>query len=540
MQEIRVDLAVIGGGVGGVAAALAGLDEGLTVLLSEESPWLGGQLTSQMVPPDENYLVESVGRTRSYADFRQRLRDYYRRNYPLTEQARREPALNPGAGGVSAICHEPQVAKAVIDELLAAALSSGRLQLLRQFQPFQAEVDGDLIQAVALEGPAGQRHWVQADCYIDATELGDLVELAGAEHVIGAESQADTGEPHAPSGPAAPEDQQAITWCFVMDYLPDQDHTIDRPAEYDFWRSYRPDFWPGPLFSWTDPLPTTLEARTEPLFAAADSPRGGVHRDRWNFRRILSTAHLVPGSFASDITVVNWPQIDYFLGPLLGVDPATRQRHLAAARQQALCFAHWLQTEAPRHDGGQGYPGLRLRGDVAGSPDGLALRPYIREARRIKAETTILEQQVGVEARRQAGLPDQAEHFLDSVGIGSYRIDLHPSTGRAGRPRTYVDIASYPFEIPLGALLPQRLDNLLAGAKNIGSTHITNGCYRLHPVEWNIGQAAGALAAFAGRRGLVPRAVRQRPNQLTDFQARLQGHHGVPLRWPDWARSFRN
>jgi hypothetical protein len=45
----------------------------------------------------------------------------------------------------------------------------------------------------------------------------------------------------------------------------------------------------------------------------------------------------------------------------------------------------------------------------------------------------------------------------------------------------------------LGALIPIRMENLLPAAKNIGTTHITNGCYRMHPVEWNIGEAAGAL-----------------------------------------------
>ena len=72
-----------------------------------------------------------------------------------------------------------------------------------------------------------------------------------------------------------------------------------------------------------------------------------------------------------------------------------------------------------------------------------------------------------------------AEQFADSVGIGSYRIDLHPSTGQ----RNYVDVANWPFQIPLGALIPVRSENLLPANKNLGSTHITNGCYRLHPVE---------------------------------------------------------
>jgi hypothetical protein len=43
-----------------------------------------------------------------------------------------------------------------------------------------------------------------------------------------------------------------------------------------------------------------------------------------------------------------------------------------------------------------------------------------------------------------------AASFADSVGVGSYRIDLHPSTGGDN----YVDLSSLPFEIPLGALLP--------------------------------------------------------------------------------------
>jgi hypothetical protein len=82
--------------------------------------------------------------------------------------------------------------------------------------------------------------------------------------------------------------------------------------------------------------------------------------------------------------------------------------------------------------------------------------------------------------------------------VGSYRIDLHPTT----RQRTYVDISSWPFQIPLGALIPVRVENLLPACKNLGVTHITNGCYRLHPVEWNIGEAAGRSppTAWTGSR----------------------------------------
>jgi hypothetical protein len=187
-----------------------------------------------------------------------------------------------------------------------------------------------------------------------------------------------------------------------------------------------------------------------------------------------------------------------------------------------------MQTEAPRHDGGVGYPGLRLRPDVVGTSDGLAKCVYVRESRRIRAEFTVLEQHVGVKAR---GDTHGAEEFADSVGIGSYRIDLHPSTGG----RNYVDISSWPFQIPLGALIPLRIENLLPANKNLGTTHITNGCYRLHPVEWNIGEAAGALAAYCLRRRLAPRHVRNDAQHLEDFQRTLTDVLGFELSWPRYS-----
>jgi hypothetical protein len=174
---------------------------------------------------------------------------------------------------------------------------------------------------------------------------------------------------------------------------------------------------------------------------------------------------------------------------------------------------------------------LRLRHDIVGTEDGLAKYPYIRESRRIKAEFTVLEQHVGTDARmKRTGQKREAvkaERFADSVGIGSYRIDLHPTSGGDN----YIDVSSLPFQIPLGALIPQRVENLLPACKNLGVTHITNGCYRLHPVEWNVGEAAGALAAFSLKHKQSPRRVRQDKKLLTNFQAQLR-RDGVELEWP--------
>lgn len=89
-----------------------------------------------------------------------------------------------------------------------------------------------------------------------------------------------------------------------------------------------------------------------------------------------------------------------------------------------------------------GYPGMRLRPFLTGTADGLAMAPYIRESRRIRAAFTVKEQHVGADARRAVGLT-RPELFADSAGIGYYRIDLHPSTGGDN----YIDIDAFPFQI---------------------------------------------------------------------------------------------
>jgi len=532
MREIEVDVAVVGGGLGGVAAALAAVEAGRTVLLTEDSAWLGGQLTSQAVPPDEHPWIEQFGCTARYRLLRDSLRDYYRQWYPLSAEARNQAHLNPGLGTVSALCVEPRVGLAVIDGILAAGRSSGRLRVLLEHRPVDATIDGDRVTSVTLADPSGGEVTVVAPYFLDATETGEMLPLAGVEHVTGAESQAETGEPHAPET-AQPLNMQALSWCFAMDHLEGEDHVIDRPERYAFWREHVPRGWTGgPLLSFTAPVPRTLRplARTftpnppDTGAAVVDHRLVGGDNELWAFRRIADRRTFVAGHLASDITLVNWPMIDYFEGPVYGVEPPEAQRHLAGARELSLSFLYWLQTEAPRQDGGVGYPGLRLRGDLLGTVDGLAMRPYIRESRRIRALYTVVEQDLALDLR-----PDgKAVRYDDSVGVGSYRIDLHPSTG--GDP--YVDIDSCPFEIPLRALVPIRVQNLLPAAKNIGTTHITNGCYRLHPVEWNIGEVAGSLAAFCLDSGRTPQEVCEDTALTERFQARLV-QDGVELRWPD-------
>jgi len=117
-REQAFDVVVIGGGLGGVSATLAAARLGARVALVEELDWLGGQLTSQGVPPDEHPWIESVSASESYAGFRRAIRAHYRRHLPLTDGARAQLRLNPGEGNVGTLCHEPWVAVKVIDELL--------------------------------------------------------------------------------------------------------------------------------------------------------------------------------------------------------------------------------------------------------------------------------------------------------------------------------------------------------------------------------------------------------------------------------------
>jgi hypothetical protein len=536
-KELRADVVIIGGGLGGCAAALAAARNGLQVILTEQTDWIGGQLTAQAVPPDENPWIETFGGTRSYLDLRRRIRDYYLRNFPLTAAARAQPWLNPGNGWVSRLCHEPRVSVAVLHELFAPYVAGQRVTIMTRHWAVEATTGSDKLDAITvLSLESGNKVVLRAPLIIDATETGELLPLTKTEFVTGAESQRQTGEPHAP-GEAAPANMQAFTYCFAIDYLDGEDHTIDKPRGYAFWRDFVPALkpaWPGRLLSWeyTDPITAKpKQVETDPAKALG----------LWAYRRIADKSLFLPGTYPGDISLVNWPQNDYLLGNPF--DPAgaasssalsglgLKQEHLAHAKQLSLSLLYWLQTEAPRPDGGTGWKGLRLRRDIVGTEDGLAKYPYIRESRRLQAEFTVVEQHVGTDARvKETAAAQQdvkAAEFKDSVGIGSYRIDLHPSTGGDN----YLDISSLPFQIPLGALIPKRVENLLAGCKNLGVTHITNGCYRLHPVEWNIGEAAGILAAFCVGKKRLPREVRNSPELLHAFQ-NLLGDQGVPIAWP--------
>ncbi len=530
-RELKADVIIIGGGLGGCAAALASCRNGLSVIMTEETDWIGGQLSQQGVPPDEHQWIETHGAPQSYREFRHRVREYYRLNYPLTETARGRDNLNPGNGSVSRLCHEPRVAVSVLTDMLSPYLSSGRLQLLIDYKAIGASVTGDDVRAIEVEHQYSEERVVlSGKSFVDATECGDLLPLTGTAYVTGTESQQETTELHAPVK-GDPMNNQAFTVCFAMDYQPGVDNVQDKPAGYDFWRDYIPEMspsWSGRLLDLTYSDPRTLKPK-ELGFDPTGKELDGL-LNLWNYRRIIHKNNFLEGTYAGDVSIVNWPQNDFFPGNLIDVPEKEFKKNVASAKQLSHSLFYWLQTEAPRADGGAGWRGLRLRGDVMGTGDGMAKYPYIREARRIRAEFTVLEEHVGAENRKLVAgdvAGKRSAEFYDSVGVGYYHIDLHPSS----RGNNYIDFPSLPFQIPLGALLPQRVNNLLPANKNIGTTHITNGCYRLHPVEWSIGEAVGCLIAFAGRKHVPLRAVREQKPLLEEFQREIE-RQGIETKWP--------
>lgn len=509
---------------------MAALRNGKSVFLSEQYDWLGGQMTSQAVPPDEHPWIESFGCTASYRNLRNDVRRYYRDHYPLRPEVARKTAFNPGNGFVSTLCHEPKVSLAVLQQYLLPYLGAGRLTLAQRYRPVAAECADGRVKSVTLQklgDSAEATLTVQASYVIDATELGDLLPLCEAPFRTGAESRTEFSEPSAPEQ-ADPNDVQGISWCFIVDYDPHNDHVIERPEQWERWRDYDPKLtppWGSKMLSWSATHPITLDpvVRTfDPLYPKPE--RGPM--DLWTFRRIADKTNFEDGFYSSDIVLVNWPQIDYLEGNLIGASFEEQERMLYESRQQSLAMLYWMQTEAPRPDGGKGWPGLRLRGDLTEGPDGLAMAPYIRESRRIVGWETVTENHVGELARKELGT--RAHRFTDSVGVGAYRIDLHPSTAH----KNYLDVGALPFQIPLGALFGESHHNLLAGAKNISTTHITNGCYRLHPVEWNVGEAAGLLCHFCLEGNFTPRQVREDKTLLESFQAFLL-KQGLELDWPE-------
>lgn len=505
IREQTCDVVILGGGLGGSAAALSASEKGLRVCMAEPTDWIGGQMTSQGISAfDDNEWIQTTGASLSFRTLRQGIRNHYAPM--LRPGVTFDSPLNPGLCWVSYECSQATVDLEVLRSMLQPYVRGGRLSIFLRTAPIAVDKSGDSIQSVTVYGfQSHETFRLRAKIFIDATELGEFLPLAGAGYVTGAESRDETGEPDAPLR-ADPKTVQSFTYAFVLEQRKSTSGDDPKPLGYD---GYATHF----SFRSTDADGKTL---TYGMYAQLPKTPGSF----WTYRRLIAQEQFKPGTFSSDLSMINWDSNDTCDQGLLSADPVEQAKALQHGKQVSLAFASWLQHDVPRDDGkGTGYPDLSIVTAALGSPDGLSQFPYVREARRMKALRTIHEQDLATNDAR-------AVPFADSVGIGQYPIDIHACGSSPHLP------PSKPYQIPLGALLSANISNLLAASKNIGSTHITNGAYRVHPTEWAIGSAAGAIAAAAVAGHIMPKEIAGSPARLRQLQWDLLAQ-GQPLVWFD-------
>ncbi|HEY9826440.1 MAG TPA: FAD-dependent oxidoreductase [Stenomitos sp.] len=530
----RFAVLVVGGSTAAYAAALGALQAGAQVGLVQPQQVLGGQFTAQGLPAsDDPPLMAPIscvpkqkldpyrlanGELFCISRTQRVFRDRQRALQPVAGQV----IGNPGGSWVSHFSVTPTTAAIALNEAIAPYLASEQLTILALAEPIEVlfkdavSEPRQVIGAVFQHRNSGVRFTVYGDVVIEATDLGDLLELGQIASRVGQESRQETGEAILPEQPQ-PQCQQAFTYCAVVEKAA-QSTPIQPPQGY------------GEV-GWLDPksFPSTFWVRSAQGWQGYEfyDPSG-----MFRYRRLLRD-HNTTQVQQGDISVMNWatsplgPNLpkgcgnDYPFGAVLtGVSRQEREQTLQRGRDRAQAYLYWLQQTAA--------PDLQPRGDLTWTADGIALEPYIREARRGVALTTIRHEDVAQKFFPGAA---RARSFTDSVGIGQYHyLDFHPNEAPG-----HVDLGadghhSLPFTIPLGSLIPVATDGLILSAKSIGTTHITNAAYRMHPVEWAIGEAGGHLAAFALHKGVTVREVAHDQRLLRQLQGKL-ARFGIPLYW---------
>ncbi|MEL6381650.1 MAG: FAD-dependent oxidoreductase [Cyanobacteria bacterium J06626_18] len=527
-ETLSCSVLVVGGSTAAYSASLTILRQNLDVCLVQPQKVVGGQFTAQALPAsDDGDLLRAVGSTSSsdgeYFAISQAQREFRERQRSL-QPVKGRLARNPGGSWVSNFATSPVVAATALNEAIAPYLENGRLQLIPHAEPVKVFFDRSgpfkRVTGVLFESTEDQRHFtVNAKVVIEATDLGDLLEVGEIESRVGQEARHQTGEGLLPDD-ARPQCQQSITFDVLVERTqPGQGKPIDPPAGYD-------------REPWLDTNEFTSDFYTR---------KSNQQWTKWEFfsdfgifryRRVQRTQAYEKPVFPGDVTVINWGTSsepdryccgnDYRPGRLVGVSREERQMHVQRARDRARAYIHFLQHN--------GVPDLKPRSDLTWTQDGIALEPYIREARRGVALSTVRHEDVAA-----TFFPDQARArcFDDSVGIGQYHyLDLHGNDVKGHITPKGSDVIARPFSLPLGALVPQTTDGLVLSAKSIGTTHITNAAYRMHPVEWAIGEASGWLATFAVWTGLQPRSLATEKAHVRKIQG-FMARNKIPIFWFD-------
>ena len=452
----HVDVLVIGGGASGTAAAIQSARMGVGTMLVEETPWLGGMLTSAGVSCiDGNYNLRS-GIFGEFAD-------------SLAVRYGSWDALK--TGWVSNINFEPHVGQEILTNI--AACCGDLLDVRRETEMLKVAKQEDGLWNVLFRNADGKKYTVTADVLIDGTELGDVAKACGVEYKIGMEASSETGESIAPE--EANDVIQDLTMVAMLkDYGPDADMTIEMPEGYD----------PAPYYNCAvNPKNTEME----------------TGQARWTPEMMITYGRTPNGKY-----MINWPIYgnDYYLNTI-EMTPQERHEAYAKAKDFTLGFVYFIQTEL-------GMKHLGLADDEFPTEDGLALIPYHRESRRIKGEAFL--------TLDAAAAPYEYKHsyYRTGIAVGDYAVDHHHF--RHPDWKGLPDLEFYPipsFNVPMGVLIPKQNDveNLIVAEKSVSVSNLINGATRLQPVVMQLGQAAGTIAALSQIEGKTVKRVKVRSVQ---------------------------
>lgn len=432
---------VVGGGASGVCAGVQSARMGLKTLIIEESPWLGGMLTSAGVScVDGNYKMRSG----LFGEFTDSLAMRYGGYAALK------------TGWVSNINFEPHIGQQVFTNICNSSSDYLTIERCARVLSVRRCRDG---WRVAYRDGEGVRRCVLADVVIDATELGDIAKACGVEYRIGMDSRSDTGESIAPE--VANDVIQDLTYvAFLKDYGEGADMTIPRPEGYD------PMLFAN---SCINPLSSGTTETGQTVWAAG----------------MMISYGRTPGGYY----MINWPIYgnDYYAN-VVDSSPKERAKAFERAKNFTLSFIYFIQTQL-------GMKNLGIADDIFPTEDGLPIFPYHRESRRIMGEAFF--------TMDAAATPYDYKYpyYRTGIAVGDYAVDHHHF--RHPEWRSLPDLHFYPipsFSVPLGVIIPQGVDDLLVVEKSVSVSNLINGATRLQPVVMQLGQAAGALAALSIRQ----------------------------------------
>jgi hypothetical protein len=451
----RVDVLVIGGGASGTTAGIQASRMGAKTMITEETTWLGGMLTSAGVSAiDGNNKLPSG----LFGEFRDKLVEHY------------GSASAMQTGWVSSTLFEPSVGNNILKNMTNAEKN---LSVWNETAFISAEKMPDGWKVNLLKG--GISEIILAKVLIDATELGDVAKYCGVKYDIGMEARSECGEDIAPE--KANNIVQDLTYVMILKNY-GVNKTITKPINYD-----------ASLFS--------CSAQS----ANCAQPKTG--QTVWSTDKLITYGKLPNGKY-----MINWPieGNDYYTN-IIDMSAQGRKTELEKAKQFSLCFLYYMQTQL-------GFSTYGLADDEFPTTDKFPMIPYHRESRRIHGLVRLNVNDVAKpfdqkEALYRTGI---------AVGDYPIDHHHKRYTDWANLPELhFYPVPSY--SLALGTLIPKDVTGLIVAEKSISVSNLMNGSTRLQPVVMQIGQAAGALAALSVQQQVDVAQVPVRDVQSTLLNA---------------------